>query len=124
MVFALSFTFTASSTAAFSFGLFSFAAFASGVCVAASGFDVLIQVIESGEKVGCEILEVASENVWVLLFPRGDDRIKLRQALNGLAKGFDFCDTGAGLHEACERIIVVDVLGDVVGEIFEVLHRA
>ncbi len=73
LVFALSFTFTASSTAVFSFGLFSFAAFASGVCVAASGFDVLIQVIESGEQVGSEILEVASEDVWVLLFPRGND---------------------------------------------------
>ncbi len=124
MVFALSFTFAASSTATFSFGLFSFAAFASGLCVAASGFDVLIEIIKSGEKVGCEILEVASENVWVLFFPRGDDRIKLRPALDGLAESFDFCDIGAGLHKPCERIIVVDVLGDLVREIFEVLHRA
>ncbi len=96
MVFALSFTFAASSTAAFSFGLFSFAAFASGVCVAASGFDVLIQVIESGEKIGCEILEVASEKVWVLFFPRGNDRVKLRPELDGLAEGLYFCDIGAG----------------------------
>ncbi len=95
MVFTLSFTFAASSPAAFSFGLFSFAAFASEVCVAASGFDVLIQIIESGEKVSGEILEVASEDVWALFFPRGDDQIKLRPALDGLAESFDFCDIGA-----------------------------
>ena len=122
MVFALSFTFAASPPAAFSFG-FSFAAFASGVSVAASVFDVLIQIVESGEKVIGEVLEVAGEDVWVLFFPRGDDRVKLRPALDRLAESFDFRDIGAALHETCERIIVVDVLGDMIGEIFEILHR-
>ena len=94
--FAFVFTFTASSTAAFSFGLFSFAAFASEVCVAASGFDVLIQIIESGEKVRGEVVEVAGGNVWVLFFPRGDNRVKLRPALDRLAESFDFRDVGTG----------------------------
>ncbi len=60
------------SSLAFSFGVFSFAAFASGVCVSASGLDVLIQVVESGEKLSGEVVEVAGEDVWVLFFPRGD----------------------------------------------------
>ncbi len=124
MVFALSFTFAAAPPAAFYFGVFSFAAFAGGVCVSASGHDVLIQVVESGEKVRGEVVEVASEDVWVLSFPRGDHRVKLRPALDRLAERFDFCDVGTGLHEACERIIVVDVLCDVIGEILEILHRA
>ena len=119
-----SFAFAAAPTAAFSFGVFSFAAFASGVCVSASGLDVLIQVVESGEKVRGEVVEVASEDVWILFFPRSDHRVKLRPALDRLAESFDFRDVGTGLHEACERIIVVDVLCDVIGEIFEILHRA
>ena len=83
--------------AAFSFGVFSFAAFASGVCVSASGLDVLIQVVESGEKVSGEIVEVASEDVWVLFFPRRNHRVKLRPALDRLAESFDFRDVGTGL---------------------------
>jgi hypothetical protein len=92
-----SFAFAAAATAALPFGVFSFAAFASGVCVAASGLDVLIQVVESGEKVTGEIVEVASEDVWVLFFPRSYHRVKLRPALDRLAESFDFRDVGAGL---------------------------
>ena len=83
---------------------------------------VLIQVVESGKKVRGEVLEVAGEDVWVLFFPRGDDRLKLRPALDRLAESFDLRDVGTGLHETRERIIVIDVLGDVIGEIFEILH--
>ncbi len=118
------FAFAAAPTVAFSLGVFSFAAFASGVCVSASGLDVLIQVVESGEEVRGEVVEVASEDVWVLFFPRGDHRIKLRPALDRFAESFNFRDVGTRLHETCERIIVVDVFCDVIGEIFEVLHRA
>ena len=72
MVFALSFTFAAAPTAAFSFRVFSFSAFAGGICVSASGLDVLIQVVESGEKVRGEVVEVASEDVGVLFFPKNE----------------------------------------------------
>jgi hypothetical protein len=44
--------------------------------------------------------------VWVLFFPRGDNRVKLRPALNRLAESFDLRDVGTGLHETRERIIV------------------
>ncbi len=118
------FAFAAAPTAAFSFRLFSFSAFAGGICVSASGLDVLIRVVESGEKVCGEVVEVASEDVWVLFFPRGNHRVKLRPALDRLAENFDFRDVGTGLHEAWERIIVVDVLCDMIGEIFEILHKA
>ncbi len=120
----LIFTFAAAPPAAFPFGVFSFAAFASGVCFSASGLDVLIQVVESGEKVRGEVVEVAGEDIWVLFFPRGDNRVKLRPALDRLAGSFDFRDVGTGLYEARERIIVIDVLCDVIGEIFEIPHRA
>ncbi len=73
VVFDFSFAFAAAPTAAFSFGVFSFSAFTSGVCISASGLDVLIQVVESGEKVRGEVVEVAGEDVWVLFFPRGDN---------------------------------------------------
>jgi hypothetical protein len=56
--------------------------------------------------------------------PRGDNRVELRPALDRLAERFDLRDVGTGLHEARQRIIVVDVLGDMIGEIFEVLQRA
>ena len=103
VVMGFSFTFATAPPAAFSFGVFSFAAFANGVCVSASGLDVLIQVVESGEKVRGEVVEVASEDVWVLFFPRSDHRVKLRPALDRLAESFDFRDVGTGLHEACEN---------------------
>ncbi len=88
------------------------------------GLDVLIQVVESGEKVRGEVLEVAGEDVWVLFFPRGDNRVKLRPALDRLAESFDLRNVGTGLHETRERIIVIDVLCDMIGEIFEILHWA
>ncbi len=81
--------------ASFTFG-FSFAAFASRVCVSASGLDVLIQVIKSGEKVRGEGLEVAGEYVWVLFFPRGDNRVKLRSALDRFEEIFGLRDIGTG----------------------------
>ncbi len=84
----------------------------------------MIQVVKSGEKVSSEVLEVAGEDAWVLLFPRGDNRVKLRPALDRLAKRLDFRDVSTGLHEARERIVVIDVLGDMIGEIFKILQRA
>jgi hypothetical protein len=99
VVFALSFTFAAAPPASFAFG-FSFATFASGVCVSASGLDVLIQVVKSGEQVRGEVQEVAGEDVWVLFFPRGDNRVKLRPALNRLAESLTF----AMLAQGCMKL--------------------
>ncbi len=58
MLFAFSSAFAAASSASFAFR-FSSPAFPSGVCVSASGLDVLIQVVISGEKVRGEIQDVA-----------------------------------------------------------------
>ncbi len=44
--------------------------------------------------------------------------------MDGGLERLDLGDVGAGLVETRERFVVVDVLGDMIREIFEVLKRS
>jgi hypothetical protein len=67
---------------------------------------------------------LASNDVAVADFPCGNEGVKLRPTAYGFFECLDLGDVGDLMIEAAEGLVVIDVIRDVVHEVFEVQERA
>ena len=113
---------------AFAFGsfAFSFALFALvGVeRIAASGFRVSGKVAVLTNEVVGEGSKVAREYIVVAELPRFDERVKLWPALDGFFERLNFGDVRYLLVETSKGFIMIDVIGNVIEKVFEVVEGA
>ncbi len=105
---------------------FSFAFFALvGVeCIAASRFSVGREAAILTNKVVGEGREIAREDVVVAELPSFNEGVELRPALDEFIERLNFGDVGYLLVKAPKGFIVVDVVGNVIEKVFEVVEGA
>ena len=106
---------------AFSFALFFFFVVER---IAASRFRVSRKVAVLTNKVVGEGRKIAREYVVIVELPSFDEGVELRPALDGFLERLNFCDVRYLLVETSEGLIMVDVVGNVVEKVFEVVEGA
>ena len=116
VLFAFAFVFLAST--------FAFFALVGVERIAAARFSVSRKVAVLTNKVVGEGRKIAREYVVIVELPSFDEGVELRPALDGFLERLNFGDVRYLLVETSEGLIMVDVVGNVVKKVFEVVEGA
>ena len=94
-------------------------------CIAASRFSVSrkVAVLLTNEVVG-EGSKIAREYIVVAELPSFDERVKLWPALDGFFERLNFGDVEYLLVGTSKGFIMIDVIGNVIEKVFEVVEGA